>query len=613
MAIDIGNFRAVVNKHDKLDEMNPAEKLDVIESSTGTYAYLKECIADGDPENFKGLNEYSDGSGEWIYPSESTYSINYESAVIAFSSSYTIPLTLYAFYWGGGSVIWADDVTDLQKACNTIHDNTLYKDGSVALTGNLNVNSKNLSNVNLINGVNVNTHKHTGLDGTVQLDDSSISALSMSKVTGLTSELNSKQSKLPVYQSGKFLTNNGSVLSWGAPYTRNIGEIVQSIIPLTDSKLHLLDGSVLDGTSTYKELYDYIAAGTLQNTYASGVKVTGNLSNVGNILSGFSSTAYADIPVAFAPSTQSWEVQIRLNISNTAYQSCLIKSTTERSLDFHHSIYFDATGIYQTEGDDYFATTFYININCQRYNKQYNQNYTATSTAYIYPNQDYILKYGYSNSTLYIQGKSADSSEFITLLSRSIPDLNFYAFTESALRLGCDTSGVLTPFIGSINLNDCYLKVNDVIIWSGGTQYTALESPILVDENIWQNNNTYFGVCGKFVLNTNNKTVRIPNIVGMLEGTSSSPELGIITPAGLPNIEGRTYGEGGGTKEYPYTGAFWQPNASTQYPRGFGADGTDTDNRWVLFDASRYNPIYGNSDTVQPQTLQVLNYMVVAK
>ena len=610
MAIDIGNFRDVVNKHDKLDEMNPAEKLDVIESSTGTYAYLKECIADGDPENFKGLNEYSDGSGEWIYPSESTYTINYESAVIAFSSSYTIPLTLYAFYWGGGSVIWADDVTDLQKACNTIHDNTLYKDGSVALTGNLNVNSKNLSNVNLINGVNVNTHKHTGLDGTVQLDDSSISALSMSKVTGLTSELNSKQSKLPVYQSGKFLTNNGSVLSWGAPYTRNIGEIVQSIIPLTDSKLHLLDGSVLDGTTTYKELYDYIAAGTLQNTYASGVKVIGNLSNVGNRLSDFSSTAYADIPVAFAPSTQSWEVQIRLNMPSDGggWQSCLIKSTTERSLDFHHSIYFDAIHVYQTEGDDYFTTTFYININCQRYNKQYNQNYTATSTAYIYPNQDYILKYGYSNSTLYIQGKSVDSSEFITLLSRSIPDLNFYAFTESALRLGCDTSEVLTPFTGSINLNGCYLKVNDVTIWSGGAQYTTLESPILVDENIWQNNNTYFGVCGKFVLNTNNKTVRIPNIVGMLEGTSSSSELGIITPAGLPNITGsieRLDDSNVGT------GAFYLYNPGTGGWNVHGASGSDR--RDIRFNASRSSIIYGNSDTVQPQTLQVLNYMVVAK
>ena len=41
--------------------------------------------------------------------------------------------------------------------------------------------------------------------------------------------------------------------------TRNIGEIVQSTIPLTDAGLHLLDGALIDGNGIYSAFVDYIA------------------------------------------------------------------------------------------------------------------------------------------------------------------------------------------------------------------------------------------------------------------------------------------------------------------------------------------------------------------
>ena len=41
---------------------------------------------------------------------------------------------------------------------------------------------------------------------------------------------------------------------------RNIGEIVYSTIPITDSGLHLADGEVLDGAGIYKDFYDYMVA-----------------------------------------------------------------------------------------------------------------------------------------------------------------------------------------------------------------------------------------------------------------------------------------------------------------------------------------------------------------
>ena len=42
-------------------------------------------------------------------------------------------------------------------------------------------------------------------------------------------------------------------------YSRNIGEIVTSTIPLTDAGLHLLDGTLLSGSGIYAAFVDYIA------------------------------------------------------------------------------------------------------------------------------------------------------------------------------------------------------------------------------------------------------------------------------------------------------------------------------------------------------------------
>lgn len=41
--------------------------------------------------------------------------------------------------------------------------------------------------------------------------------------------------------------------------SRNIGEIIQSTIPLTDAGLHLLDGSVISGAGSYADFVTYIA------------------------------------------------------------------------------------------------------------------------------------------------------------------------------------------------------------------------------------------------------------------------------------------------------------------------------------------------------------------
>ena len=51
--------------------------------------------------------------------------------------------------------------------------------------------------------------------------------------------------------------------------TRNIGQIIQSTIPLTDAGLHLLDGSVIQGDGIYSGFVNYI-----KNLYDGGEYTT---------------------------------------------------------------------------------------------------------------------------------------------------------------------------------------------------------------------------------------------------------------------------------------------------------------------------------------------------
>lgn len=116
----------------------------------------------------------------------------------------------------------------------------------------------------------------------------------------------------------------------------------------------------------------------------------------------------------------------------------------------------------------------------------------------------------------------------------------------------------------------------------------------------WQTAVTTYGVCGKFVYDSVNNTVRLPKITGFTEGTIDPTVLGDLTTAGLPNITGITRGMSGGS------GAF----SSSAGSGTWGGSTTTIYNN--SFDASRSSAIYGNSSTVQPQSIKVLYYIVIA-
>lgn len=190
-------------------------------------------------------------------------------------------------------------------------------------------------------------------------------------------------------------------------------------------------------------------------------------------------------------------------------------------------------------------------------------------------------------------------------------------------------SGVATPIeptrnIGQIvhstlPLNDVGLHLIDGALIDGNGIYAEFVDYIatldqtakwFTDEATWQQSVLDYGVCGKFVYDAAANTVRLPKITGFIEGTTDLNALSELIEAGLPNIEGRLGAVASGTSYNTFTqGAFINPTI------------VDTANTWGSssgnrvtydFDASKSNPIYDNSDTVQPQAINVIYYIVIA-
>ena len=164
---------------------------------------------------------------------------------------------------------------------------------------------------------------------------------------------------------------------------------------------------------------------------------------------------------------------------------------------------------------------------------------------------------------------------------------------------------------GSLILYGSYQKFVDYIasLYNSGDY-----SDLFITESAWQTSVATYGVCGKFVYDSTNNTVRLPKISGFIEGTLNDALLGDLTEAGLPNITGtvRHLMLQSSAVHFAYTGAFYdaQVGAESYAPSSTTNIGNNIDNFGI--DASRSNSIYGNSNTVQPQSIKVLYYIVIS-
>ena len=135
----------------------------------------------------------------------------------------------------------------------------------------------------------------------------------------------------------------------------------------------------------------------------------------------------------------------------------------------------------------------------------------------------------------------------------------------------------------------------------------ATAPQIFCSEADWQTSISTYGVCGKFVIDTVNHTIRLPKVTGFVEGTVTPSALGDLVEAGLPNITG-DMGQNLNNNAATPTGCF-ATTVQTSRRRCVGENGTGYH---MVMDASQSSSIYGNSTTVQPQSVKGYIYMVIA-
>lgn len=150
----------------------------------------------------------------------------------------------------------------------------------------------------------------------------------------------------------------------------------------------------------------------------------------------------------------------------------------------------------------------------------------------------------------------------------------------------------------------------DFVDYIAGLYNSGNYTAIFETEANWQTSVTTYGVCGKYVYDSVNNTVRLPKIFGFTEGTIDPTVIGDLTEAGLPNITGTIpVAHGNATPPSP-TGAFTKKVETWSARVGSGA--SDTWGDYYDLDASISSSKYGNSNTVQPQSIKVMYYVVIA-
>ena len=170
------------------------------------------------------------------------------------------------------------------------------------------------------------------------------------------------------------------------------------------------------------------------------------------------------------------------------------------------------------------------------------------------------------------------------------PKGNYYAWTNSSLNITLYTTSS-TPSVGDelygVDLSN-HLK---------GTSYT-LDG--VAGSSITVSGNSDFLRDSANDISSYKGTVRLPKITGFTEGTITLTELGDLTEAGLPSIE-HTHVTTLKRRQAYGSGNVWAYDSAG-----------NTDNDFTSTTNSAVSDIYGNSNTVQPQSIKVLYYIVVA-
>jgi len=330
-------------------------------------------------------------------------------------------------------------------------------------------------------------------------------------------------------------------------YGYEIDDIVWRLTPTNEGAKHLLDGTLLQYGS-YKDYIDYKA------------------------------NEYGDTPTTFTIPTMtsngtlggsSFAVQASNNYDGTTYPLYLSFNGDDSNIWYCSSAPVDVI----------FYNPKPINItNIQCKNRTDASGYTFTSGT-VYGSNDNST---YTQLGTFTNSDTAAGATYNIDLSSNAASYLYYKISFSS----ASTTGVGANF----NITATYIDYPNSFC----------------TEEQWQASVTTYGSCGKFVYDSVNKTVRLPKVSDILQGTTDVTALGDLVEAGLPNI----------TADWKsgMTGSFWSSNGAVYAisDNSQEANSYSSGSR-AYFDASRSSSLYKDGfNKVQPQTIKGLIYIIIA-
>lgn len=350
---------------------------------------------------------------------------------------------------------------------------------------------------------------------------------------------------------------------------------------------------------------------TVKHYQSINANIVGSLAESKGVISGFTADNYAQVPIAPPVHDDNWRYCTKIKLSNNAVISPIIATSVNYD---GFQLQVNASGVLQ----------FYLSTNGTSWNVANG----LTGKTVLETNKDYwveITAYKIANIYHYDVVLSTDGDSYKTEISSSSTGDTVFEPT-TLYNIGKNHSTNI--FNGSIDLKETYLTIGS----GGGVVFWEACNFLRFDYKEHLNGHKFFDIADKesidefynatgiawfYGVDTTNERILLPrNDYYFKNGDLAS--IGNNIEAGLPNITGKL----GDTESTPMKlcnlpngadtlqkGALRIEMASTTWSAPAQQNAQTI--RSLNFDASLSNPIYDNSDTVQPASVSVLAYMVV--
>ena len=168
--------------------------------------------------------------------------------------------------------------------------------------------------------------------------------------------------------------------------------------------------------------------------------------------------------------------------------------------------------------------------------------------------------------------------------------------------------GTVFYHISSVPPEGAFL-LNGQIIYNCSTLYPEFYQYVTnnngirkITSSVYESELSSIGICGGFVVDSENGSIRLPNISnGFIEGSNGN-NIGNVLDAGLPNITGRV-----DNIMTSYNSAIEDNGLGSLSLTAYSATGpTQDSNKQIcrlFINASKSSSVYGNSNTVQPKSV----------